>query len=518
MFCAVLLALSGTLGVVAPAPLPGVVWQSSNSSVLGAEELLAFKGPVPWVAGDFDSPLTVALDFGTLFQTIHGFGTAFTEAAGLSWLALTPANQQRLLKLYFAPPPLGLGYTTGRIPLGSPDFATSDYALANCWNDTALACFDYNLTRDSANGVVAMLRGACATAPSPPNFFFAPWSPPAWMKLPTAAHNYSMDGTARPVGLNPYFNRTFAKYLSAFATALKAKGVPLWGFSIQNEPTAVAPWPQCDYTPQYALELIRDHVMPVMSADHPELNLMIFDHNNDVVLEWVTTLLTDATVADYAWGTAVHGYSAQANQRNLNASHYVAPRSHILHTETCNCLGGPAGNRPVLRGASPLWWGFGEHYAYEIMGFLQNWAEGFTDWNALLNAEGGPSHQRGFGCDAPLFSDGKGDFVQQASYFVTAHFSQFLPPGTQVVGVMGAVGAAPAFPPSGSFYQQTVGTGGPLGNLGLVAGVQPNGTVSLVVFNGGGSAVNFKLRVPGDGGPFFANLTIPAHALQTLSW
>jgi O-glycosyl hydrolase len=53
--------------------------------------------------------------------------------------------------------------------------------------------------------------------------------------------------------------------------------VPLWGFSIQNEPTAVAPWPQCDYTPQYALELIRNHVMPVMLADHPELKLMIFE-------------------------------------------------------------------------------------------------------------------------------------------------------------------------------------------------------------------------------------------------
>ena len=40
-------------------------------------------------------------------------------------------------------------------------------------------------------------------------------------------------------------------------------------------------------------------------------------------------------------------------------------------------------------------------------------------------------------------------------------------PGSQVVGVMGAAGAALAFAPAGSFYYQTVGMGGPLGNMGL---------------------------------------------------
>lgn len=32
-------------------------------------------------------------------------------------------------------------------------------------------------------------------------------------------------------------------------------------------------------------------------------------------------------------------------------------------------------------------------------------AVGFTDWNLMLDSAGGPSHDRGFGCNAPLMSD-----------------------------------------------------------------------------------------------------------------
>lgn len=53
---------------------------------------------------------------------------AFTEAAGLSWLSLTPASRAQLLEFDYVPPQRGLGYTTGRVPLGSPAFAASDSA------------------------------------------------------------------------------------------------------------------------------------------------------------------------------------------------------------------------------------------------------------------------------------------------------------------------------------------------------------------------------------------------------
>jgi len=66
--------------------------------------LLSFKGPVPWVASDCPSRARLSTrfqavhGFGT-FQVVHGFGAAFTEAAGLSWLSLTPVSRAQLLEL-----------------------------------------------------------------------------------------------------------------------------------------------------------------------------------------------------------------------------------------------------------------------------------------------------------------------------------------------------------------------------------------------------------------------------------
>ena len=38
------------------------------------------------------------------YQEILGFGGAFTEAAALNWQSLTPSDQRRVIRLYFASP------------------------------------------------------------------------------------------------------------------------------------------------------------------------------------------------------------------------------------------------------------------------------------------------------------------------------------------------------------------------------------------------------------------------------
>ena len=69
--------------------------------------------------------------------------------------------------------------------------------------------------------------------------------------------------------------------------------------------------------------------------------------------------------------------------------------------------------------------------------YLQNWAVGFTDWNLLLDVEGGPYHDRGFGCNAPIQTNGTGGFFIQAPYYFMAHFSKYIPPNSTVVGEYG---------------------------------------------------------------------------------
>ena len=418
------------------------VFRTVNVSSDGAQplELLKYHGQIAFFSEEIPGGpglKTVEVDPTTQFQVIHGFGGAYTEATGINYNLLTPANQARLVSLYFDPIE-GIGYTSGRVPMGSPDFATNDYSLdvggSPCGTNTsasdpALTCFDRNMTRDSANGVVALLQAAVAKAPQ--KLFITPWSPPAWMKLPDA-HGISMAGTASPNGLNPLYNASLAAYFSAYASALQAKGVPVWGYSLQNEPTASAGWPSCKYTAQMSLEVLRDYVIPLMERDHPGLAVLIFDHNYDNVYSWAKTILADAVMRAKVWGSAVHWYTTPSLVENLNLTHNDFPEKHILHTEGCLC-NAPSGGKVVFPG-EPLWFGLGESYGFGLMSTLQNWAEGFHDWNMMLNTGGGPYHARPFSCNAPIIQNASG-LILQTPYFFMGHFSKFFPPGTKIMFV-----------------------------------------------------------------------------------
>ena len=70
------------------------------------------------------------------FQTIFGFGGAFTEAAAVNFAQLPAALQFQLIDAYFGPN--GLGYSVGRVPMNSCDFSVASYNFANVSADTDL--------------------------------------------------------------------------------------------------------------------------------------------------------------------------------------------------------------------------------------------------------------------------------------------------------------------------------------------------------------------------------------------
>ena len=69
----------------------------------------------------------VMVDVGRRFQTIEGFGGAFTEAAAITCRKMSPENQQRILKAYFDRHE-GHGYSLCRTHINSCDFSTGNYA------------------------------------------------------------------------------------------------------------------------------------------------------------------------------------------------------------------------------------------------------------------------------------------------------------------------------------------------------------------------------------------------------
>lgn len=55
---------------------------------------------------------------------------------------------------------------------------------------------------------------------------------------------------------------------------------------------------------------------------------------------------------------------------------------------------------------------------------------GWTDWNMVLDTQGGPSWVSNF-VDSPIIIDSaKHQYYRQTQFYAMAHFSKFLPPGS----------------------------------------------------------------------------------------
>merc|ERR1719277_468860 len=115
-----------------------------------------------------------------------------------------------------------------------------------------------------------MIRRAEAAAGGPLLLIASPWSPPAWMK-----DTGSM----------------------LFAEAFKAAGVPLWAFTVQNEPLASTPWENCIFSAEEERDFVRDFLGPSLEAANLGMKLLVWDHNRDDMWLRAHTIYSDPAAA-----------------------------------------------------------------------------------------------------------------------------------------------------------------------------------------------------------------------------
>lgn len=90
---------------------------------------------------------------------------------------------------------LGIGYTVGRVPMGSCDFSWREYSYDDPPNGVSNQDYtDFNLTNfalnyEDLNYKLPLLRMAQSQIGENLRLFTSPWSPPAWMR-----NNFSMTG------------------------------------------------------------------------------------------------------------------------------------------------------------------------------------------------------------------------------------------------------------------------------------------------------------------------------------
>ncbi len=356
-------------------------------------------------------PLELELCPELRFQTVRGFGGAFTEAGGWVLSRLPAERQEQILKGYFDPS-AGLGYSLCRSHINSCDFCLDNYSCCEKPGDTTLSSF--NLLRDE-KWLLPFIEKALAVPGSAFELLVTPWSPPAWMKT-----NGNMNGGGK---LKNEYREAWARFLARFIREYRRRGIPVSMASVQNEPEARQTWDSCLWTAEEEGEFVAGFLGPVLAQEGlGDVDLLIWEHNRDAMVRRAVQTIGFPGAARYIHGTAYHWYNGE-DFENVSRVHGLFPEKHLYFTE--GCIEHP----PRIGG-----WNQGEHYAHQIINDMNNWCEGWIDWNLLLSVEGGPNHAGNF-CDAPVMADvSTGEITYQSSFWYLGHFSRFVRPGSIKIG------------------------------------------------------------------------------------
>jgi glucosylceramidase len=419
-----------------------------------------------------ETQICVFVDPNKRAQTILGIGGALTDSSAETFAKLPAAKQQEILDAYYDPQK-GIRYTLARTNIHSCDFSSASYTYVN-EGDKALTSF--TVDHDKRYRIPFIKRVINATG-GRLTLFASPWSPPAFMKT----NNDILHGGK----LKPEFYQSWANYYTKFIRAYEREGIPVWGITIQNEPMATQTWESCIYSAEDERDFLKNFLGPTMKrAGLGDRKILGWDHNRDLIYQRVSTLLSDPEAAKYLYGIAFHWYEPWSGGQmmfdNVKLVHETFPDKPLLFTE-----GTPASYDP----ARVRDWSLGEQYGYSMINDFNSGAIGWTDWNVLLDEQGGPNHVGNF-CFAPIHADTRtGELTYINSYYYIGHFSKFIRPAARKI----------AASPSRSALLST-------------AFVNPDRTVSVVVMNRGEEKVPYFLWVDGNA----AEVSSPPHSIQTL--
>lgn len=347
------------------------------------------------------------------YQTIDGFGGAFTDAAGYVFSLVSPRQQEEFLKGYFTKE--GLNYTLGRTSVDSCDFSLECYASGDTPGDVSLERFDVGRAQKYA---LPLLLRAQETAGRSIPLMFTPWSPPAWMKTNASRLGGGM--------LKEEYYDVWAEYLCKYIRQWMNAGADVRTLSAQNEPKATQTWDSCVFSAAQERTFIREHLYPALRRNGLEqIELLIWDHNKERAFERACETICDPEMEKIVSGVALHWYSGD-HFESLDMIREKFPDKKLVFSEACVEYSVFADQNQLSNA---------QMYAHEIIGDLNHGLTSFLDWNLLLDEQGGPNHAKNF-CDAPVMYNTKtGELTRNLSYDYIGHFSRYIQPGAVRIGL-----------------------------------------------------------------------------------
>jgi glucosylceramidase len=416
----------------------------------------------PWQTGT-GTGAGVDIDGKQRYQSILGFGAAFTDASCYLLGHMDPAPRKQLLEELLGAN--GLRLSVGRTCIGSSDYSRTAYSFDDSPTpDPDLKNFSIAHDREY---ILPVLRDAQLA--NPELFLFsAPWSPPAWMK----AGNSLLGGCMR----KQYFS-SYAQYFVKFIQGYKAEGVNIQAVTSQNEVDTEqgGAMPAALWGQEYEAGFVAEHLGPALRKASLSTKIWLLDHNYSL---WGRVLdqLEDPVLKQYVDGIAWHGYVGTPDA--MTRVHNAYPDKGAYWTE-----GGPDITDPNY---ATDWTKWSTTYA----GILKNWARCIVGWNFVLDEKGSPNIGP-FPCGGVVTLDSKTrEITRSGQYWAFAHYSKTVSRGARVIA-----------------------TKANLTGVEHVAFNNPDGSYVLVLTNQGDER---KVDCRFDGKSL--SVTLPHNSIVTLQW
>ncbi|WP_298884310.1 glycoside hydrolase family 30 protein [uncultured Polaribacter sp.] len=429
------------------------------------------------------------------FQTITGFGGAFTESSAYLLNKLSKEKRDTVIQAYFSSE--GANYSLTRSHMNSCDFSISQYSYSPVENDIELKHFTIE---DDKDDLIPFIKDAMKASTDGFKIFGSPWTAAPWMK----DNNKWVGGK-----LLPKYYDTWALFFSKYVDAYKKEGIDIWGFTVENEPLGNGNnWESMHYSPDEMTNFVQNHLGPKLEADGHDVKILGYDQNREHLNEWVDSMYKDEASSKYFDGTAIHWYAStyEIFPDQLQYAHNKAPNKYIIQAEAC-----VDSQIPVWQDDAWYWkkeatdWGWDwapdkdkhlhpkyapvNRYAKDIIGCLNNWVDGWVDWNMVLDKQGGPNWFENW-CIAPVIVDTESDEVYFTPlYYTMAHFSKYIRPEAKVIDLDNSDK-----------------------ELQVTAVKNPDGSIAIIVFNEGKTKKSFKLQLESKE----TLINIDAQALQTV--
>lgn len=443
-----------------------------------------------------DSSVTITLNCEEKFQTITGFGGSFTQASAHLLNRLSKENRTKIVEAYFGEN--GAKYSLTRTHMNSCDFSLSNYSYAPVEGDLELTNFSIDEDRDD---LIPMIKEAMEISQDGFKILSSPWTAPPWMK-----DNKDWRGGK----LLPEYNETWALFFSKYINAYKAEGIDIWGFTVENEPLGNNNnWESMHFSAEEMTNFVKNHLGPKLERDGHDVKILGYDQNRGEELkDWVDVMYQNKESSKYYDGTAVHWYASTYDffPESLQYAHMKAPDKYLIQSEAC-----VDSEIPKWQDDQWYWskeatdWGWDwapeeqkylhpkyapvNRYARDIIGCLNNWVDGWIDWNMVLDKQGGPNWFKNW-CVAPVIVDPDKDEVYFTPiYYTLTHFSKYIRPGAVRIGFE---------------ISET--------DLMITAVENPDNSIVVVVFNQDKQAKNFRISSKDK----FADVSINGQAIQTI--